>query len=47
MFNLVILKLKCNNLIFNEILILYTSYIVCVFTVFSLHRESFDMDSER
>jgi hypothetical protein len=40
-----IFKLKCNNLIFNEIMILNASY-VCLQT-FSLHRESPDSDPER
>jgi hypothetical protein len=35
---LVIFKLKCNNLIFNEIMVLNASY-VCLHA-FSLHRES-------
>jgi hypothetical protein len=35
--NIVIFKLMCNNLTFNEILSLYASY---VFGTFSLHRES-------
>jgi hypothetical protein len=35
---LVISKLKCNNIIFNEIMVLNASY-VCLHT-FSLHRES-------
>jgi hypothetical protein len=42
---LVIFKLKCNNLIFNEIMILNVSY-VCLH-VFSLRRESPDLDSGR
>jgi hypothetical protein len=41
----VIFKLKCNNLIFNEIMILNTSY-VCLHA-FSLHRESPDLYSVR
>jgi hypothetical protein len=32
--NLVILKLKCNNLIFNEILILYASYVCLLYCRF-------------
>jgi hypothetical protein len=42
---LVILKLKCNNLIFIEIMILYASY-VCLHA-FSLHQESLDLDPTR
>jgi hypothetical protein len=42
---LVISKLKCNNLIFNEIMILNISY-VCLHT-FSLYQESPDPDPER
>jgi hypothetical protein len=42
---LVIFKLKCNNLIFNEIMILNASY-VCLHA-FSLHRESPDPDPGR
>jgi hypothetical protein len=43
--SLVIFKLKCNNLILNEIRVLNASY-VCLH-VFSLHRESPDLDPER
>jgi hypothetical protein len=39
---IVIFKLKCNNLIFNEIMILNASY-VCLHA-FSLRRESPDPD---
>jgi hypothetical protein len=42
---LVIFKLKCNNLIFNEIMILNASY-VCLH-VFLLHQESPDLDPGR
>jgi hypothetical protein len=42
---LIIFKLKCNNLILNEIMILIASY-VCLH-VFSLRRESSDPDPER
>jgi hypothetical protein len=42
---IVIFKLKCNNLIFNEIMILNVSY-VCLHA-FSLRRESPDPDPER
>jgi hypothetical protein len=42
---IVIFKLKCNNLFFNEIMVLNASY-VCLH-VFSLHRESPDPDPER
>jgi hypothetical protein len=42
---LVISKLKCNNLIFNEIIVLNVSY-VCLHT-FSLRRESPDLDPGR
>jgi hypothetical protein len=42
---LVIFKLKCNNLIFNEIMILNDSY-VCLHA-FSLHGESPDPDPGR
>jgi hypothetical protein len=42
---LVIFKLKCNNLILNEIVILNASY-VCSH-VFSLHQKSPDSDPER
>jgi hypothetical protein len=42
---LVIFKLKCNNLIFNEIMVLNASY-VCLLT-FSLRRESLDLDLRR
>jgi hypothetical protein len=42
---IVIFKLKCNNLIFNEIMILNASY-VCLH-VFSLRRESPYSDSGR
>jgi hypothetical protein len=42
---LVIIKLNCNNLIFNEIMILYAPY-VCLHA-FSLRRESRDMDHGR
>jgi hypothetical protein len=30
--DLVILKLKCNNLIFNEILVLYASYVCLLYS---------------
>jgi hypothetical protein len=39
---LVISKLKCNNLIFNEILVLIASYVYL--HAFLLHRESSDLD---
>jgi hypothetical protein len=42
---IVIFKVKCNNLIFNEIMILNTSY-VCLHA-FSLRRESPDPDLGR
>jgi hypothetical protein len=42
---LVIFKLKCNNLILNEIMVLNASY-MCLYA-FSLHRESPDPDPER
>jgi hypothetical protein len=42
---LVISKLKCNNLIFNEIMVLNDSY-VCLLA-FSFHRESPDPDPKR
>jgi hypothetical protein len=42
---LVIFKLKCNNLIFNEIMVLDASY-VCLHA-FLLHRESPDLDPGR
>jgi hypothetical protein len=42
---MVIFKLKCNNLIFNEIMVFNASY-VCLHA-FSLHRESSDPDPER
>jgi hypothetical protein len=42
--NLVIIKLKYNSLIFNEILILHASY---VFAGFLLHRELLDLDLGR
>jgi hypothetical protein len=42
---IVIFKLKCNNLIFNEIMVLNALY-VCLHA-FSLHRESPDSDSGR
>jgi hypothetical protein len=42
---MVIFKLKCNNLIFNEIMVLNASY-VCLH-VFSLRRESLDLDPGR
>jgi hypothetical protein len=42
---IVIFKLKCNNLIFNEIMVLNASY-VCLHA-FSLHRESPDLDPGR
>jgi hypothetical protein len=42
---LVIFKLKCNNLILNEIIVLNASY-VCLYA-FSLHRESPDSDPGR
>jgi hypothetical protein len=42
---LVIFKLKCNNIIFNEIMVLNASY-VCSHA-FSLHRESPDLDPAR
>jgi hypothetical protein len=45
LFILVIFKLKYNNLIFNEIIILNASY-VCLHA-FSLHRESSDLDLGR
>jgi hypothetical protein len=44
LFIMVILKLKCNNLIFNEIRVLNASY-VCLHA-FSLHWESPDPDPE-
>jgi hypothetical protein len=42
---LIIFKLKCNNLILNEIMVLNVSC-VCLHA-FSLHRESPDLDPER
>jgi hypothetical protein len=42
---MVIFKLKCNNLIFNEIMVLNASY-VCLHA-FSLRRESPDPDPGR
>jgi hypothetical protein len=42
---LIIFKLKCNNLIFNEIMVLNASY-VCLHA-FSLRRESHDSDRGR
>jgi hypothetical protein len=42
---MVIFKLKCNNLFFNEDMILNTSY-VCLHA-FSLRRESLDPDHKR
>jgi hypothetical protein len=42
---MVIFKLKCNNLIFNEIMVLNVSY-VCLHA-FSLRRESPDPDPGR
>jgi hypothetical protein len=42
---LVIIKVKCNNLIFNEIIVLNASY-VCLHA-FSLRRESPNLDPER
>jgi hypothetical protein len=45
LFILIIFKLKCNNLIFNEIMILNASY-VCLHA-FSLRRESPDPDPRR
>jgi hypothetical protein len=42
---MVIFKLKCNNLIFNEIMVLNASY-VCLHA-FSFHRESSDPDPGR
>jgi hypothetical protein len=42
---MVIFKLKCNNLFFNEIMVLNVSY-VCLHA-FSLHRESPDLDPGR
>jgi hypothetical protein len=42
---IVIFKLKCNNLIFNEIMVLNASY-VCLHA-FSLRRESPDPDLRR
>jgi hypothetical protein len=42
---MIIFKLKCNNLIFNEIMILNASY-VCLYA-FSLRQESPDPDPER
>jgi hypothetical protein len=42
---LVIFKLKCNGIIFNEIMGLNASY-VCLYA-FSLHRESPDLDPGR
>jgi hypothetical protein len=42
---LVIFKLKCNNLIFNEIMVLHVSY-VCLHA-FSLRQESANPDPER
>jgi hypothetical protein len=42
---IVIFKIKCNNLFFNEIMILNTLY-VCLHP-FSFHRESPDLDPER
>jgi hypothetical protein len=33
-FNLIIFKLKCNNLTFNEILILYASYVCLLYSRF-------------
>jgi hypothetical protein len=44
LFNLVIFKLKCNNLIFNKIMVLNA---FCVFVAFLLHQESPDLDLER
>jgi hypothetical protein len=42
-FNLVILKLKCNNSIFNKILVLYASYVCLLHS----HQESLDLDHGR
>jgi hypothetical protein len=42
---IVIFKLKCNNLIFNEIMVLNASY-VCLH-VFSLRQKSLDLDLGR
>jgi hypothetical protein len=42
---LVIFELKCNNLIFHEIMVLNASY-VCLHA-FSLHRESLNLDPGR
>jgi hypothetical protein len=42
---IVIFKLKCNNLIFNKIMVLNDSYVYL--HVFSLHRESPDPDPGR
>jgi hypothetical protein len=45
LFIIVIFKLKCNNLIFNEIMVLNDSY-VCLHAL-SIHRESPDPDPGR
>jgi hypothetical protein len=45
LFILVIFKLKCNNLIFNEIMILNASYVYLY--AFSLHQESPNLDPGR
>jgi hypothetical protein len=42
---IVIFKLKCGNLIFNEIMVLNVSYVFL--HAFSLHRESPDLDPGR
>jgi hypothetical protein len=42
---LVIFKLKCNNLILNEIMVLNASYVSL--HAFSLHQESPDLDPRR
>jgi hypothetical protein len=42
--NLVILKLKCNNLIFNEIMILYASYVCLLYSCF-IENHSIDLEA--
>jgi hypothetical protein len=44
--NLVILKLKCNNLIFNEILILYASYVCLLYSHFVVNHPIWILEDE-
>jgi hypothetical protein len=42
--NLVIFKLKCNNLIFNEILVLYASYVCLMHSCFIENHPNWNLE---